>query len=410
MFGITHRLTLNKSAPQNSKPHKPLCMLPLNITDNEREVITALGRAESSEDIGKKLCVTEQVVNRIIRELAKKLKVNSRLDLAKLGLHVKNPLAIKVVEPLNKRELEICKLLNQNFSTKDIGDQLKISPTATRYYIQKIYKKMPYVSNRLGLGLSYESGISNFNSINQKNGQPLKPLCMLPLNITDVERQIITGLGESKSSKQIGDNLSIGEHAVNHHVRKLLKKLHIPTCVDLAKLGLHIKKPLSFKVYEPLTQREFEICKLLNQSFSSKAIAKKLKISESTVNVHVYQIYGKIPSISRRIDLALCYEQSPETLMPKSKPIKTTRPYRPSMAKLIQPDNQPTTLKAISPLNTKQLEVCKLISQNLDSKQIAKKMGISVSTVCVHVSDIYQKIPHAFSRSDLSRWYHQTHQ
>ena len=53
---------------------------------------------------------------------------------------------------------------------------------------------------------------------------------------------------------------------------------------------------------EPLTLREIEVLKYLNEGFANKEISKKLFISSNTVKTHVKNIYIKL-NVNKRIDL-----------------------------------------------------------------------------------------------------------
>jgi LuxR family maltose regulon positive regulatory protein len=51
---------------------------------------------------------------------------------------------------------------------------------------------------------------------------------------------------------------------------------------------------------DPLTNREFDVLKLLEQRLSNKEIATKLFISTGTIKKHLDNIYGKLNVSNRR--------------------------------------------------------------------------------------------------------------
>jgi DNA-binding NarL/FixJ family response regulator len=58
-----------------------------------------------------------------------------------------------------------------------------------------------------------------------------------------------------------------------------------------------VKPPVTYP--EGLTEREFEVLRLLAQGLTNAQIAKQLIISPRTVNTHLTAIYGKIQVSSR---------------------------------------------------------------------------------------------------------------
>lgn len=53
------------------------------------------------------------------------------------------------------------------------------------------------------------------------------------------------------------------------------------------------------EVYEPLTERELEVLKLIGQGLSNKEIGERLGMSINTVKTHIKNIYGKL-GVKRR--------------------------------------------------------------------------------------------------------------
>jgi len=53
------------------------------------------------------------------------------------------------------------------------------------------------------------------------------------------------------------------------------------------------------QLLEPLSQRELEVLRLIDQGLANKEIAQKLSLAPATVKAHIRNLYGKIDAKSR---------------------------------------------------------------------------------------------------------------
>jgi DNA-binding NarL/FixJ family response regulator len=82
----------------------------------------------------------------------------------------------------------------------------------------------------------------------------------------------------------------------------------------------------------PLTQRQLEIVKLIDQGLPNKAIAQRLFIEVPTVKNHVHNILERL-GVHRREDAAIAVRRLSEGLLPTdTTPVPATT-YRASVAR-----------------------------------------------------------------------------
>ena len=55
----------------------------------------------------------------------------------------------------------------------------------------------------------------------------------------------------------------------------------------------------NLQLLEPLSQRELEVLRLIDEGLANKEIARKLSLAPATVKAHIRNIYGKISAKSR---------------------------------------------------------------------------------------------------------------
>jgi DNA-binding NarL/FixJ family response regulator len=60
----------------------------------------------------------------------------------------------------------------------------------------------------------------------------------VPVALTERERQILRGITEGDSSREIAERLVISEHTVRAHVRNLMKKLGVSSRAQAAALAV----------------------------------------------------------------------------------------------------------------------------------------------------------------------------
>ena len=78
--------------------------------------------------------------------------------------------------------------------------------------------------------------------------------------------------------------------------------------------GTYIHSPEHTLPYEPLTERELEVLKLLAQGMPNKEIAAQLVISERTAKFHVSSIMGKLGATNRTEAVSLAAQKGLITL------------------------------------------------------------------------------------------------
>lgn len=55
----------------------------------------------------------------------------------------------------------------------------------------------------------------------------------------------------------------------------------------------------NIQLLEPLSQRELEVLRLIDEGLANKEIAQKLSLAPATVKAHIRNLYGKIAAKSR---------------------------------------------------------------------------------------------------------------
>jgi LuxR family maltose regulon positive regulatory protein len=84
---------------------------------------------------------------------------------------------------------------------------------------------------------------------------------------------------------------AVSRGVVSSYVRELL--------VEFEKKKHRTRIPAYQPLVEPLTEREFEVLRLLADGSSNGDIAKKLVLTVSTVKTHAHNIYAKLGVSSR---------------------------------------------------------------------------------------------------------------
>ena len=70
------------------------------------------------------------------------------------------------------------------------------------------------------------------------------------------------------------------------------------------------------KTVPALTKRERQIIRLVSEGLSNKEIARRLKITEGTIKVHLHKIFEKL-RVSNRTALVAVYLSSPDNQGPQ---------------------------------------------------------------------------------------------
>jgi RNA polymerase sigma factor (sigma-70 family) len=78
---------------------------------------------------------------------------------------------------------------------------------------------------------------------------------------------------------------------------------------ELVPAGEEIDAAVIDKELAVLTEREREIVRLVSEGLSNKAIARQLKISQGTIEVHLHHIYQKLKINNRTVLAVLAISQ-----------------------------------------------------------------------------------------------------
>lgn len=127
-----------------------------------------------------------------------------------------------------------------------------------------------------------------------RRNRPLSILC-LPIRYPDQRTGILYLENNLVSDAFSGDRLEVLEIAFSRMV--YLKQRQSP---DRAGEADYIGGTSMPALIEPLTHREKDILRLIADGLSNKEIASRLTITEGTVKIHAFNIYGKL-QVNRRV-------------------------------------------------------------------------------------------------------------
>lgn len=121
--------------------------------------------------------------------------------------------------------------------------------------------------------------------------------------LSERERQVLEGIAEGLSNKQIGDRLHIARGTTKHYAHSLFAKLNVETREQAAAAVLRSEKENGAKndvrthtggePFEPLTQAEEAVLPLLKEGKSNEEIARILSLARGTVKNRVTSILAK---------------------------------------------------------------------------------------------------------------------
>jgi DNA-binding NarL/FixJ family response regulator len=95
---------------------------------------------------------------------------------------------------------------------------------------------------------------------------------------------------------------------------KLMRHVGGQQSAAVSHAGTYIHSPEHTLPYEPLTERELEVLKLLAQGMPNKEIAAQLVVSERTAKFHVSSIMGKLGATNRTEAVSLAAQKGLITL------------------------------------------------------------------------------------------------
>lgn len=107
----------------------------------------------------------------------------------------------------------------------------------------------------------------------------------------------------TNETSEISKVLSLADHidVSDHYLRKLSSEMGLKQ--EQAKSTDELPGAAAFEnnlqLLEPLSQRELEVLKLIDQGLANKEIALKLSLAPATVKAHIRNLYGKIAAKSR---------------------------------------------------------------------------------------------------------------
>jgi len=162
-------------------------------------------------------------------------------------------------------------------------------------------------------------GRSSWASI--KNATALLPPRRLSLftKLTNAQYRVVELVAQGMFNKQIADELEISECTVKVHVTKVLKSGNLRSRTELAAKWLSRKESAPSRrppsLFATLTSAQYRIVVLVAQGMFNKQIADELKISESTVKVHISNVL-KRTNLRSRTELAVNWLSREESARP----------------------------------------------------------------------------------------------
>lgn len=186
----------------------------------------------------------------------------------------------------NKGRFSIKTALEINRKREDPSEQDEPYSHAVVQFVHRV--KEPVI-----LGEARQSIFSSDPYIQQR-----RPRSILCLSIRDsVQRDGLLYLENNQASEAFTtDRLDMLELIFSRMI--YLKLWQLEDRADEKDSMVYSKPPIS--IVEPLTNREMEIVRLMDEGLSNKQIALRLSITEGTVKAHVFNIYGKL-QVNKRV-------------------------------------------------------------------------------------------------------------
>ena len=142
--------------------------------------------------------------------------------------------------------------------------------------------------------------------------------CSSDLSLSPREREVVQLIALGSTTKHAAYTLGVSPSAIAHRMRSALRKLRLPSAVELVKAYNHLRSGAGDEnelrltgdlvAHEwvrsrdrfPLTPKERKVRDLLAQGLSNREIAKQSACAERTVANHVASILRKTGASSRR--------------------------------------------------------------------------------------------------------------
>lgn len=125
-------------------------------------------------------------------------------------------------------------------------------------------------------------------------------------SLTPREHQVLSLVGEGRSTKEIARELAITRATVRCHIQRVLTKLGVTSRMQAAALISAAAPPQqSSPVTRELTPRETQVLRCLAAGIGRAEIAKHLFMSPHTARTHLQRILAKLDVHSALAAMAL---------------------------------------------------------------------------------------------------------
>ena len=244
------------------------------------------------------------------------------------------------VSVIDQQEVRMLELVRRGFTNQEIGRKLRVSTNTVKNYLIRVYLKLN-VRNRAGavqkaiqLGL-LEASKPDMESIAKIHWD------MMPLDvekyyrISPHEKKALQLAQKGLEYREIAEQLVRSEGTVRNYFLDIYRKLGvrnkaeaIQKAIGLGLLGapgtalgsttdIHQPtKPIDVDPVHRISPREKEILQLAQRGLRLHEIAAELKVSVSTVRIHLMKIYGKLgvsnkaEAVQKVIEIGLCTEKN----------------------------------------------------------------------------------------------------
>ncbi|WP_299458801.1 LuxR family transcriptional regulator [uncultured Microscilla sp.] len=202
------------------------------------------------------------------------------------------------------------------------------------------------------------------------------------VKLTKREKEVLALIGEGMTTKEISKQLFIANTTVETHRRNLIDKLGVKNSKELVLYAIkdgfsasrsdsgksvRLNRPfLNTSRLDLLTRKEKKVLLLIGEGLSTKEIAKKLSIADSTVETHRTHLIEKL-QLNTTKDLIIYTVVN----------------------KLLE--SPLLTVEEVS-LNTQEEKILSLIGQGLSSKEIEQLTSIAAHNVDTYRRNLISKL------------------
>lgn len=132
---------------------------------------------------------------------------------------------------------------------------------------------------------------------------------LAPYEISTSEYMVIQGLAQGKTNKAVAAGIGLSPLTIKSHIARITTRLNLQGREQLVALavlqGWVERKELPQGL---ISEREFQVLRIVAEGWSNKQTAFILDISEHTVKTHLARIMKKL-EVGSRAELALFVEQ-----------------------------------------------------------------------------------------------------